>query len=247
MPEKNENRSFSTWSEAEREYRDAKQDVLRKTPSQDVAEAPFVFADRQLVSTILTRIDMFRSVIDVKGSVVECGVHRANSLYLYYHLSSILEPYAFNRKIIGFDTFAGFRSLSDKDDERLSEDDFSDTSFELLSKMHEVHDCNRSVSHLPKMELVKGDATITIPKYVEDNPHLIIAMLYLDFDIYEPTSIALKYLLPLVPKGGLVGFDELNSKKWSGETVAFKEAINISGVKLKKFYYDPWVSYYMVE
>ena len=47
----------------------------------------------------------------INGSIVECGTHRCNSTFLYYHLSSIIEPYNYNRKIIGFDTFEGIKSI----------------------------------------------------------------------------------------------------------------------------------------
>jgi len=72
-------------------------------------------------------------------------------------------------------------------------------------------------------------------------------LLYLDFDIYEPTRIALEYLLPLVPKGGIIGFDELNQNKWKGETVAMKEVLKLSKIGLQKFVYDPHVSFFVVE
>lgn len=97
------------------------------------------------------------------------------------------------------------------------------------------------------MELIVGDACHTIPKYVADNPQTIISLLYLDFDLYEPTKVALENLVPLVPKGGIVGFDELNRSKWSGETQAFKEVLGVSNTRLKRFYFDAHVSYYIVE
>jgi hypothetical protein len=247
MKKTQEQISVSNWSNDEKSFRSERDDILANLDAQEVAAAPFVFSDRQLMSSVLTRIEMFQKILNVQGSIVECGVHKGNSLFLYYHLSTILEPFGFNRKIIGFDTFDGFRSLSDHDHSNLSQSDFSDTSVDMLSRMASLHDKNRAVPHIEKIELVEGDACETIPKYVEENPHLIIAMLYLDFDIYEPTSVALKELLPLVPKGGLVGFDEVNAKKWSGETVALKEHLSLSGISLQKFYYDPWVSYYIVD
>jgi hypothetical protein len=79
---------------------------------------------------------------------------------------------------------------------------------------------NRPVGHVPKVELVKGDANITIPKYIEDNPHVVVSLLYLDFDIYEPTKTALKYFIPRMPKGSIIAFDELNSPHWPGGTIA---------------------------
>lgn len=239
--------SVSNWAQSEEIFQRKRNELLVATAATDVAGAPFVYADRQLVTSALTRIHLFEKALEVQGAIVECGVHKANSLFIYYHLSSILEPYNFNRQIIGFDTFEGFRSLSPNDHEKLSEADFSDTSYESLLHWSKLHDLNRAVSHIPKMELIKGDATATIPQYVADNPHLIIALLYLDFDIYAPTAVALQHLLPLVPKGGIVGFDEINCKKWKGETIALKEKITLSDVRLKKFYYSPWVSYYVVE
>jgi hypothetical protein len=239
--------SVSNWSTVESQYHERRNGMLQELSSAQVVGAPFVYCDRQLLTTSLTRIHLFEKILSTQGSVVECGVHKGNSLFLYYHLSTVLEPFNFNRKIIGFDTFEGFRSLSDKDDSRLRESDFSDTHFETLQRWAELHDVNRPVSHIPKIELVRGDATETIPKYVSENPHLIIALLYLDFDIYAPTAVALKHLLPLVPKGGIVGLDEVNSKKWAGETIALKETLAIGDIRLQKFHYDPWVSFYYVE
>ncbi len=239
--------SLSNWGDSDKEFEHKRSELLSDLSSAKIAASPMVYADRQLVTTILTRLDLFRKIIELQGSIVECGVHRGNSLMLYYHLSNIFEPFGFNRKIIGFDTFEGFDSISEKDDPRITSQDFSDTSFSDLQTWIDLHDTNRSVSHINKVELVVGNAVETIPIYVRENPHLIIAMLYLDFDLYEPTKVALENFLPLVPKGGIVAFDEVNSKKWSGETIALKEVLIINNLALKKFYYDPWVSYYIVE
>ena len=145
------------WSSEEEEYSYRRNEILNKTSPRDIANAPFVYSTRQSLTAALTRIDLFRQVLDVQGAIVECGVHKGNSLFLYNHLSTILEPYNFNRKIIGFDTFEGFRSLSNsKDDNLLSEDDFSDVNFDHLSDMAELEAKNRAVSHITKMELVKA-------------------------------------------------------------------------------------------
>ena len=231
---------------SEVEYRAQRLKLFEDMSASDVAEAPFVYLDRQLVTLILTRIHLFEKIINVQGSVVECGVHRGNSLMLYQHLSTILEPSNFNRKIIGFDTFEGFPSVSKHDPDGVV-GHMRNTDFEHLKSWVELQDKNRTIGHIPKVELVKGDAIKTIPKFVKENPYLIIALLYMDFDIYEPTAVALKQLLPLVPKGGVVGFDEAGQKRWQGETVALKENIVVSGVRLQRFYYDAHVSYYVVE
>ena len=238
----------SIWNSQEEEFAEKRLKLLESVSSEDVANSPFVFTTRQEITKALVRIDLFKKILDVQGSVVECGVYKGNSLFLYAHLSSILEPFNFNRKIIGFDTFEGFRSLDkEHDDKNLSESDFSETDYDLLTQFAEIESQNRAVSHIKKISLVKGDATETIPDFVSKNSHLIIALLYIDFDIYAPTKTALEYLLPLVPKGGIVAFDELNYDKWFGETVALKETLEIGSVRLKKFYYSPFESYFEVE
>ena len=239
--------SISNWSDSEEDFAQNREKLLSDLSAQEIANSPFVYSERQMITTSLTRIDLFRKILNIQGSIVECGVHRGNSLFLYNHLSTILEPYNFNRKVIGFDTFEGFRNISKNDSRELKESDFSDTSYEHLKEWSILQDSNRAVSHIEKIELIKGDASRTIPDYVEKNKHLIIALLYLDFDIYEPTKVALEKLLPLVPKGGIVGIDEVNCKKWSGETIALKESLSLKSVNLKKFSYDPWVSYFVVD
>ncbi len=47
-------------------------------------------------------------------------------------------------------------------------------------------DLNRPIGHIPKVERVPRDATTTIPEYVRQNPHLVVSLLYLDFDLFEP-------------------------------------------------------------
>jgi len=106
------------------------------------------------------------------------------------------------------------------------------------------YDANRFLNQFEKVELVKGNALETIPKYVQENQHLLVALLFLDFDLYEPTKAALQQLLPRVPKGGIVAFDEVNNKFWPGETVAMlEELLPLRSYAIRKFDFDPNISY----
>jgi len=95
--------------------------------------------------------------------------------------------------------------------------------------------------------LVKGDATKTIPKFVDENPHLVVSVLYLDFDIYEPTKVAIEQFVPRMPKGSMIVFDELNAKYWPGETKALLDNLNINKFKLERFDFDAYRSYAVIE
>ncbi len=207
---------------------------------------PFVLCSRQSLTSSLFRLKMYEKIINIQGSIIECGVHRGNHFMLFNHLISIYEPYNLNRKVIGFDTFEGFTSISNKDPAQTSEDMFSDTSYEELKELLSIHENNKAVPHIHRGELIKGDACQTIPAYVKENPHLVVALLYLDFDLYEPTKTALQYLAPLVPKGGIIAFDELNISQWPGEAQALKEFFNMNDIKIQRMSFEPYACFFVV-
>jgi hypothetical protein len=103
------------------------------------------------------------------------------------------------------------------------------------------------LNHIQKVRLVKGDVSKTLPCYLEKNPYLVVALLWLDFDVYEPTKAALKYLLPRIPKGGVIAFDELNHEVWPGETIAVMEEIGLSNLRIERFSFGSTVSFAVIE
>ena len=119
-----------------------------------------------------------------------------------------------------------------------------DTDYSEILEVIKIQEANRPINNINKIELIKGDARNTIPAYCEDNPQLIVSLLYLDFDLYEATKVALENFLPRVPIGGIVGFDELNVNMCLGETIALNEVIGINKVRLRKYTFDPHVSYF---
>jgi hypothetical protein len=207
---------------------------------------------RQDIARFLTKYEIFKLSLPANGSIVECGVFGGGGLLSWHHFSAITEPYNHTRKIIGFDTFCGFPDVHEKDTQKGSSEHsyvgaFATTNniVEEIQTLVDIHDRNRPLGHIPKIELISGDACKTIPKYVEENPHLLISLLYLDFDIYEPTKVALEHLYSRVVKGGIVAFDELNCLEWPGETIALREIMDLSQVALKRFSSDPYISYFV--
>jgi len=110
----------------------------------------------------------------------------------------------------------------------------------------ELFDINRFISHIPKVLLVKGDVSKTIPEFLTANPQQVVSLLHLDFDLYEPTKVALQYFLPRMPKGAVIIFDELNNLNWPGETVAVLEMLKINQLEIKRFPFEPHVSYAII-
>jgi hypothetical protein len=208
--------------------------------------SPCLFARRQNVTESLAFYELYKKIVERHGAIVECGVHQGNNFILLNQLAAMFEPYNLSREIIGFDSFEGFTAISKQDGSEVTASDFSDTSYELLQSLVSAHDKNRPVGHVRRATLVKGDACKTIPEFVAKNEQLMIALLILDFDLYEPTKAALEHLLPLVVKGGVVAFDELAKAKWKGETIAFKEFLKCNEVKLERFPFHHTMSYFVM-
>ena len=208
-----------------------------------------LFARRQKVARLMALEELFKLSANIKGQIVECGVHIGGGVMSWLHLSSILEPYGYHRSIIGFDTFEGFPSVRQQDLAGVQiAGDFNepwDTKMVLDAAISKA-DSDRPLGSISKVHLVVGDANVTIPKYVTENPELMISLLYLDFDIYEPTVTALKHLVPRMPKGAVLAFDELNNSHWPGETQALIES-SIWPLKVKTFTYEPNISYALIE
>ena len=162
-----------------------------------------LFVPRQDLTNFLVRYEIFKRVLTVQGSIIECGVLHGGGLMAWAQFSSIFEPTNHQRRIVGFDTFEGFPKLSKQDE--LSESGqarpggLAIDSYDQLKECIELYDMNRFVGHVPKVELVRGDSAKTIPQYLKENPQLIVSLVYLDFDIYEPTLVALKHFLSRMP------------------------------------------------
>lgn len=234
-------------TEAEKAFAAKRSDVLSRVDSNYVAGAPFVFADRVTVTAALSRIELFKKVQDVPGAIIECGVYRANSLMLYMHLSTILEPYAINRSIIGFDTFEGFTGIdAQHDPEDINPSMFSDTDQLVVESMIEANDLVRPVNRIPRCELVKGDIVKTVPEFVKTRPDLVVAMLILDTDLYASTKVALETFLPYMPKGAVVVLDEVAYRNFPGETVALREVLDLNKVELKRLPFDSCTGYFHI-
>lgn len=209
------------------------------------------YVRRQNLTRFMALYEIFKLVLPIKGSVVECGVHHGFGVMTWAKLSAILEPVNLTRRIYGFDTFAGFPSVSKKDRGKASShvkvgDLYSD-SFEELEELAEIHDSTRFLGHISKVKLIKGDARKTIPRFVRENQHLVVSLLFLDFDLYEPTKAALECFVPRMPKGAVIAFDELDNPLWPGETTAMLEFFEQRKLRIERMTFDPYIGYAVVE
>jgi hypothetical protein len=208
------------------------------------------YVRRQSLARFLARYELFKMQLTVQGSIVEGGVHHGGGLFTWAKLSSALEPYAIHRRIYGFDTFEGFPPPAAADrpvesNPASAPGEFA-TGYDVgleLDQLVQEYDENRYLSQFKKVFLIKGDAVQTIPAFLEENPHLLVSLLFLDFDLYGPTRTALEHLAPRMCKGAVIAFDEINNPWWPGETVALLDTIGVAQHRLRRFPMDPNISY----
>jgi hypothetical protein len=208
------------------------------------------YVRRQHLKRFLAMYELFKLAMPVKGSIVECGVYRGFGVMTWAKLSAMLEPENLTRRVYGFDTFDGFPTIGDRDKSKFAAPavgELASSSNDELTQLSSEYDRDRFLGHIGKVELVRGDIAESAPAFVKSHPHLLVSLLFIDCDLYDPTHAALKAFVPRMPKGAIIAFDELDNPIWPGETLAAIDAGVVREMKLRRFDWDPYVAYAIVE
>ena len=208
------------------------------------------YVRRQDMTRLLARYELFKRVLPVKGSIIECGIYKGFGLMAWANFSAVLEPNNLTRRVYGFDSFVGFPEVGSKDASTFRPAEKGELRGDCYNELLELiaaYDKNRFLGHVEKVKLVKGDATKTIPAFVGEHPHLVVSLLFLDFDLFEPTKAALEGFVPRMPKGAVIAFDELDNPAWPGETLALVESLGVGSLRLQRLDFDPYVAFAILE
>lgn len=237
--------SFAQRNKGETDFLSGYEDFIEGSPLTNAQRFMnfSLYATRQDLARFLFRSQMFQEILGIHGSIVECGVLYGQGLMTFAQLSSIFEPANHTRRVIGFDTFAGFPRNHPKDKSELTTDAtavgaMAADSRDELARCVRMFDVNRPGGHIPKVELIEGDIVETVPAYVDRNPHLVVSLLYLNVNVYEPTKTAIEIFLPRMPKGSVIAFGELNHSECPGETLAVLEKLELRNLELTRVPYD---------
>ncbi len=204
-----------------------------------------LFLKRQALSRLIYYYELYKRIVHVPGVICEFGVQWGATLATLSSLRGMFEPFNHSRKIVGFDTFEGFATVGAADGTATRRGDYAtgEQYQVVLEELLSMHESLSPLSHIKKHELVKGDASETVPQWLCDNPHAIIAMAIFDMDVYAPTKAALTAILPRLTKGSLLVFDELSCQHFPGETVALSEVLGIPNLRLRRFEHQPFCSF----
>ncbi len=220
-------------------------------PKAEVLANLGLFLPRASLSRLLFMHEFYQHILDVPGVVMEFGARWGQNLALFSSFRNIYEPHNYSRKIIGFDTFAGFPDVSQQDGsaQGAKSGAYSVTEGykEFLENILSTHERLSPRGHLRRFEVIQGDVQKTLPAYIKEHPETVIALAYFDLDIYEPTKHCLEEIKGRLTKGSVVGFDELNLAEFPGETSAIQETLGLSRIRLKRGRTSHYESYFIVE
>src|SRR5271169_3261291 len=163
--------------------------LLKSAPLPDDELLPNLglFLSSKAFARLLFFYEIYQKILHSHGIIVECGVRWGQTLSILSALRGSLEPYNRHRKIIGFDTFEGFKGFSEKDGRLCKNKDGSfsvSASYEnYLEQILTLQERLNPMSHLKRFDLIKGDAMETVPRYFQEHPESIVSLAIFDFDI----------------------------------------------------------------
>jgi len=203
------------------------------------------------LAKLLFADELYKKILPIPGVIMEFGIWWGQNLALFSNLRAVYEPYNYTRKVIGFDTFGGYESISEKDveSETIKSGGYtvSEDYQQILEEILQYHENENVMAHVKKYELVAGDATETIEDYLKNHPETIISLAFFDMALYEPTKACLKAIEPYLVKGSVIAMDEINNPDYPGETVALKEVWGLKKYQIIKSNYLPDRAYIVID
>ena len=216
------------------------QQVFSETPipSGDLMSNLGLFMRSSLLAKFLVINDLYRRILSVPGAIVEFGVWWGQNLVLFENLRAIYEPFNKTRKIVGFDTFEGYRGFSERDGHSpiFQEETYSVSKkyASYLKDLLALHEANNVLGHVSGgHELVTGDVTQTAAEFLQRNPGLTVALAYFDMGLYGPTYAALQAIKPRLVPGSVILLDEFSWAEAPGEAQAFRDVF-ANGYRIEK-------------
>lgn len=231
-PVRNSINKYNNLSAQQQEIKDSVLELFNHCPLPDPEKLDHLgmYLGRMQMQRIITLAELYKLILNQQGIIIEFGTRWGYNVALFTMLRGIFEPYVRSRKIVGFDTFEGFLNPGGNDGEKSVKGDFGVTEGykDYLHRLIKCLEQQSPIAHISKYELVQGDAVKEAARYLKNNPQTIIALVYFDMNLYEPTKKCLEMVRPYMPKGSVVVFDQLNYQDHPGETVAFREVFGVS-------------------
>ena len=186
--------------------------------------SPFTMTSPERVFSLIEAVNYIEKN-GIKGDIVECGVWKGGSMMAV--AQTLIELNNVTRTLYLYDTFEGMPPPKDVDvtvhgekaDELLQADTDKEKNLKWAHSTLETVRENMGTTGYPveKTKYIKGKVEDTIPGRIPSK----IALLRLDTDWYDSTMHELKFLFPLLSRGGILIIDDYGY--WQGARKAVDE------------------------
>ena len=209
---------------------------FKEITDTEIWDAENVFhlkTDISRIAQIIYHYEIYKKILSVSGSIIECGVFKGNSLVRFLTYRMLLEN-NFSREVYGFDMFGKFPNAKNVNDKIWVKKWEKEANNGIQKQELESNLYNKRFENF---KLIEGNIFKTIPKFLKDNQHTKIALLHLDMDIYEPTKYALNKFFKYMSNGGIILIDDYSTVY--GATKAVDEFLkNNKALTIQKLSYN---------
>jgi hypothetical protein len=194
-----------------------------------------LFLRGSVLARIFAVAEIYQKIVDLPGVVLDIGTWRGQTAVLCENFRAIFEPLHFNRRIIAFDTFEGYKGFGEKDKATdlhaegtytLNQTDYR----QFLEDLLVLHERSNAMGNIHgKHSVIQGDCLETIPRFFADNPNEFAALSFFDVNAYTPTLKSFEQIWPRIVPGGVVAFWQLTRDSVPAEGRVFCEQILPAG------------------
>lgn len=199
--------------------------------SEETERSLGLFLRGSLLARIFATADIYKLIVNIPGCILDIGTWRGQTAVLCENFRAIFEPLHFNRRIVCFDTFEGYKGFSEKDRATALHRDgtyvVGGTEYaQFLRDLLEVHEQNNAMGHNHgKHKVVEGDCRVMIPQFFSENPNEFVALAFFDLNSYEPTAQAFEQVWRRLVVGGVAAFWQLTRNSVPAEAAVYSEKI----------------------
>lgn len=239
------------------EYVQAEEDLFRhykdnKIFPDELLEQMNLFVTAQHKRREIFLYEIYKLLIDKPGAIAQFGVRWGREIALFEMYRTIFEPFNHSRMIYGFDTFSGYPTISETEQNELLKMGglgLSKGYFDYLLKVLRTREKLNPLPQIEKFELIRGRVEDTLPKFLNDKQHQLFVLVHLDLNLGDATRFVLKHIKKHLFKGSIIVVDETCHPKMAGETLAVLEEFSGHKIALKRFpsINTTWQSYFVVE
>lgn len=175
----------------------------------------FIFSnDTKVFDKLASKIYFVNKTINIPGDIVELGVFKGSGMFSWLKTCNFFSIK--NKKVLGFDLFDEntlVKSIKTADKD-LMKKLFSQRNFKIKN-YEKLLIKNLKENIFSNYEIIKGDVSITVKRYLKKNIGFRTSLVNFDLDIFKPTYDCLNLLWPRLTKGGIFLFDEYAINEWS--------------------------------